>query len=36
MAHGVYTLCFIKKMWQYIGDHNSGKTRLIFIIFALL
>jgi len=27
--------CFIKT-WQYICDHNSGKTRLIFIIFALL
>ena len=23
-------------MWQYICDHNSGKTRLMFIIFALL
>ena len=25
-----------KKTWQYICDHNSGKTRLIFITFALL
>ena len=23
-------------MWQYICDHNSGKTRWIFIIFALI
>jgi len=22
--------------WRYICDHNYGKTRLIFIIFALL
>jgi len=30
-----YILWFIK-MWQYICDHNCGKTCLIFIIFALL
>jgi len=23
-------------MWQYICDHNSEKTRWIFIIFALI
>jgi len=29
--------CVSYKTWQYIFcDHNSGKTRLIFIIFALL
>jgi len=31
----LYTV-FHKKMWQYIRDNNSGKTRLIFTIFALL
>ena len=30
-----YTL-WIEKTWQYIWHHNSGKTRSIFIIFALL
>jgi len=25
-----------KKRWQYICDHNFGKSRSIFIIFALL
>jgi len=30
-----YTL-FHKKSQQYIYDHNSGKTRSTFIIFALL
>ena len=25
-----------KKTWQYICDHNSGKTNSIFIIFALM
>jgi len=33
--HCIYTV-FRKKMWQYICDHNSGKTCLIFVIFALL
>ena len=28
--------CGPKKTWQYICDHNSGKTHSIFIIFALL
>ena len=28
--------CEPKKTWQYICDHNSGKTYSIFIIFALL
>jgi len=25
-----------KKRWQYICDHNFGKSRSIFIIFALM
>ena len=28
--------CEPKKTWQYILHYNSGKTRSIFIIFALL
>ena len=28
--------CEPKKTWQYICDHNSGKTHSIFIIFALM
>ena len=28
--------CEPKKTWQYISHYNSGKTRRIFIIFALL
>ena len=31
----ITTLC-PEKTWQYICDHNSGKTHSIFIIFALL
>jgi len=31
----LYTLIH-KKTWQYVCDHNSGKTLMIFIIFALL
>ena len=31
-----YIHCEPKKTWQYICDHNSGKTHSIFIIFALL
>ena len=27
--------CEPKKTWQYVCDHNSGKTHSIFIIFAL-
>ena len=30
------TLWTEKKTWQYICDHNSGRTHSIFIIFALL
>ena len=34
-ASGTYTVNR-KKTWQYIWHHNSGQTRFIFIIFALL
>ena len=34
-GHSVYTL-WTEKTWQYIWLYNSGKTRSIFIIFALL
>jgi len=30
------TLCFVQRAAVYIYDHESGKTRLLFIIFALL
>jgi len=42
LQNGKYKLSVYKvrcdslKTWQYIRDHNSGKTRLTFIIFALL
>ena len=34
-AREIYTVNH-KKRWQYICDHNFGKSRSIFIIFALL
>ena len=32
--HIIYTV--IQKRWQYICDHNSGKSQSIFIFFVLL